>query len=853
MAIFIPDFTLEGLNSAQTLEVLNALQHIYNTSGELQTAIDQSVQNYADYEVLFTEQGRTFIDTGTRLMGEYTGPTSSAASTALEMAEDAYDVTILDKLGNVKAQYSSAQGAMGTAGGAGVAQATSLMSLDVGMVGAAVAPLLGVSLGAGLYEINPNLWTKISQALVPFCYGETYKIPAWMDIVEDPDNPGTYIPHTVIDKRIYDAVKQLFDEEGIGEPGLVPSTADIHTRGDMMVNSLNNSVEDIFMAFQVAMSNIPNYSFEFDSSALSDIRQFVESNNNCGFFIKLDTLHTYSDWSNAVAYLTAKPLTVGEANFFTGVEGPTEYLFNLSFRGNKSSPESTHIVLTSQGIPQGRSVVYSYIGQGLYNIRYWVSTVNANVIRGYPEGTSAWRGDSYALELYEKSIIHFIPDPNNPGKFIPEENDGIEITAQKKNPQIPEDKPYPSVDPNLEPNPGQTSDPSAAISNLINSAPGTETNPAEDPQPDPSSNPSIPNKVIAPVIPIDPPGPGGTEPPPPDDGSGPASLIPSIPLPFSSLNDGLISVYHPTDAQLKAFASWLWVTYADPSIEKLWNNPFDGVIGLMEIYCTPTDNGTKTIRSGFLDSGVSSATISRYTEINCGTVFVPEYYRNYFDYSPYSKCHIYLPFIGIVELNVDDVVGHGINCTYKIDEYNGSCIAQLRMAKYTEVNEEPVTYDAIMYQFSGNCAVELPLAGGTQAAIRAGMIQAAAYGLSSVVGGIVSGVSGNIGGAISQVGYGAANAIGSLVSAKSSVQHSGSFGSSFGALGCKTPYIIVSRPKQISVYNYPELYGYPAHCAVTIGACSGFLRVREVNVRSSTATDEEKAKIEELLKEGVYV
>ena len=38
-----------------------------------------------------------------------------------------------------------------------------------------------------------------------------------------------------------------------------------------------------------------------------------------------------------------------------------------------------------------------------------------------------------------------------------------------------------------------------------------------------------------------------------------------------------------------------------------------------------------------------------------------------------------------------------------------------------------------------------------------------------------------------------------------------------------------------------------------IGSCSGYLRAKEVHVVSPTATDEEKAMIERLLKEGVFV
>ena len=353
--------------------------------------------------------------------------------------------------------------------------------------------------------------------------------------------------------------------------------------------------------------------------------------------------------------------------------------------------------------------------------------------------------------------------------------------------------PYPQPSPNPYPDPTKLEDPTKQIDPYIDPwpYPWPSPDPTPSPNPDPYRDPSQPqpkpNPEPSPTDPIDPyPVPPSGTPEPP--------IPPIIPLPFSSTT-GLISVYHPTQGELLNFAQWLWVTWQDATIDKIWNNPFDGVIGLFELYCTPTDVGRKNIRSGFLDSGVNSAIISRYTSIDCGSIAVPEYFGNYLDYAPYSKCHIYLPFIGIVELNVDDVVGHGVNVTYRIDEYNGSCIAMITCAKSTSVNGTEVDYSSVMYQFSGNCAVELPLAGGSQAAIKAGMLEAAALGLGSVIGGVMGGSSlGQIGQGLA---YGAASAVHSLVSAKSSVQHSGSFGSSYGAMGAKIPYLIVTRPKQI--------------------------------------------------------
>lgn len=466
-----------------------------------------------------------------------------------------------------------------------------------------------------------------------------------------------------------------------------------------------------------------------------------------------------------------------------------------------------------------------------------------------------------------------VPWPENPPEWWPEEGEPWPETPEEWPEEYPwpmppawpvnwpEELPYPwpftypepSQDPY--PDPREIESPERQIDPYITPWPFQLPNPYADPSNDPNSNPDPYADPSQPSNP-DEPGENPDNPPidpypTPPDGELDDPLPPLIPLPFSSTT-GLITVYHPTQQQLLSFAHWLWVTWQDATIDKVWNNPFDGVITLFELYCTPTDVGTKTIRSGFLDSGISSAIISRYTEINCGSIGVPEYFGNYLDYAPYSKCHIYLPFIGMVELNVDDIVGHGVNVTYRIDEYNGSCIAIITVAKSTVVNGETVDYSTIMYQFSGNCAVELPLSGGSQAAIRSGLIEAAAWGIGSIIGGILSAGStlGNIG---SNLAYGASGAVRSVTSAKSSVQHSGSFGSSYGAMGAKKPFIVVTRPKQIQVPNYNLLYGYQAHKMVKIGSCTGYIRCHEVHVVSPTASDEEKAEIELLLKTGVYV
>jgi len=403
------------------------------------------------------------------------------------------------------------------------------------------------------------------------------------------------------------------------------------------------------------------------------------------------------------------------------------------------------------------------------------------------------------------------PDPEKITPFIiPEQPQPIDVPVKK--PVIPFIPSFPIVPvPNVKP----------------------DTSTAPSPEPDPSTDPSqLP--VIDPVIPQVPINiPDGAI----DDGGVIGGGLPSI-GDLSSSATGLLHVYNPTDAQINQFGAWLWTTFSGDLIEtlsKLFNNPMDAVIGLHELYCTPTTATSGTIKAGFLDSGVASRLVTtRYNEIKCGALSVPEFWGNYLDYSPYTKSYCYLPFIGIVELNSDDIIGSGVEITYKVDTYNGSCIALITTAK-------PNSAECVTYEFSGNCAVEVPITSGMKSAMQSALIGAITTGFAASTGGT---------GAI------AAAAVGGVrqgANSKNSVQHSGSFGSSYGAMGIKIPFLIIKRPKQKVVAGYNDNYGYPAHKMVRIGDCSGYLKAIEVDVVSPTATEDEKRLIEKQLKDGIFV
>ena len=804
-----------------------------------------------------------------------------------------------------------------------------LCTIEVPAAAAMCAPLAGVALGESLYRENPNLWTKISQAMLPFCYAEN-KIQAYLDYYLDPTT-GHWNPVMCIAQPIIDALAKLFKDEGVhtretvevtseyGSLTLIaaPNTVPYHTAEGSPYHKISGN------GFCCAWEDGPNqvvyctedtaYKSEYGPSYLTLRRGYNVGGNLADQYnipIMPDPPENITQILDSGEEGEPEPGT-------PGVVAPTlpewfpspEHPWIIVQPDPESEPQEIPITPVTPLLPAPEPVpqlpehvpdptpdsppeewpeeepwptVVPFPVQPTEPTPDWPEVMPWPLPADppsewplSPEVPKKWPEEFPSTEPWPRSPEQWpeeVPWPNHAPEDWPEGVPWPESPEEwpeevpwpvpwpenwpetapwpiKWPEELPYPWPFPYPLPSPNPYPGNVEDPTKQIDPYIDPwpYPWPDPNPSSPLSPDPYRDPSRPETRTEPkpqpTKPLDPyPTPPSGEPVPP--------IPPIVPLPFSSTT-GLISVYHPTQAQLLDFAQWLWVTWQDATIDKIWNNPFDGVITLFELYCTPTDVGNKNIRSGFLDSGVNSAIISRYTSIDCGSIAVPEYYGNYFDYAPYSKCHIYLPFIGIVELNVDDIVGHGVNVTYRIDEYNGSCIAMITCAKSTVVNGTEVDYSTVMYQFSGNCAVELPLAGGSQAAIKAGMIEAAAWGLGSVIGGIMGGSSlGQIGQGLA---YGAASAVHSVVSAKSSVQHSGSFGSSYGAMGAKIPYIIVTRPKQIQVPNYNELYGYQAHKMVRIGDCTGYLRCREVHVISPTASDEEKAQIEQLLKTGVYV
>ena len=295
---------------------------------------------------------------------------------------------------------------------------------------------------------------------------------------------------------------------------------------------------------------------------------------------------------------------------------------------------------------------------------------------------------------------------------------------------------------------------------------------------------------------------------------------------------GIAGVYNPTLEQIKSFTSWLWSENPITQLQQMFSNPMNAIIGLHLIYATPSTSAEKSIGVGYLDSGVLSKVVSeQYVTIDCGSVTIPSYYNNVNDWNPYTKISCYLPFIGIVKLNTDDLMSSNgnisqLNITYKVDVLTGACLAMLKVKRGSS--------DAILYQYNGSCSVQLPLTSGNYGGIIASLITTGV--------GIVSGVTPlAIGGAMS------------LTHPKSEIQRSGQLGANVGAMGIKKPYLIIERPYSKYASSYAKHIGYPSNNTIKLSSCHGFTRVKSTDVNNINTTEEERKMILNLLTSGIYI
>lgn len=315
----------------------------------------------------------------------------------------------------------------------------------------------------------------------------------------------------------------------------------------------------------------------------------------------------------------------------------------------------------------------------------------------------------------------------------------------------------------------------------------------------------------------------------PGTGSGitPISINPNADV------QALWHVYNPLPGELTAFGGWLWSSNVIDQIIRMFVNPMESVIGVHAIYAQPPTGNMQPIVVGTITSTVNSKIVtSQYFTLDCGSVWLTEYFGNVFDYAPYTKVSLFLPFIGIVDLNVADVMRSNISIKYNIDVYTGACIAMVSVIRDG--------VGGVLYQYPGNCGVEYPISSASYSR----MLQSVMAAGATAIGGIASG-----GAMLPAIG----SALGTLAGGSVNVQRSGTFSGNPGAMGPKKPYLIITRPQINMADNFAIYDGIGSNYTSMLKDVTGYIRCKEVHLNVPGAFADELKEIETLLKTGVMI
>lgn len=292
------------------------------------------------------------------------------------------------------------------------------------------------------------------------------------------------------------------------------------------------------------------------------------------------------------------------------------------------------------------------------------------------------------------------------------------------------------------------------------------------------------------------------------------------------LTAGLTSVYNVTSARLNQLGRFIWTDDAMDNIKLLNNSPIQNIVSCK---CIPFSAGSVTTRNivlGNIDTGILGDKVNtNIGKILIGSVNVTPPFNNFLSYGNYTSVSIYLPYLGMRQLDTDKVMGKTLKVYYNVDCLSGNCVIEL-FSNGVKINE-----------FSCNVSIDIALTSSNRAEIEKGYI-------TSAIGGGVSLATGNVTGAL-------ASGLNASMQKYNYTQSGTCSGSAYTNIS-KNCYIIIEYPDLLDNNSYKHTKGKPCEKRKRIGTCKGFTTISNVDLQVKASETELNA-IKELLSSGVYL
>lgn len=138
-----------------------------------------------------------------------------------------------------------------------------------------------------------------------------------------------------------------------------------------------------------------------------------------------------------------------------------------------------------------------------------------------------------------------------------------------------------------------------------------------------------------------------------------------------SLKYGFVSIYNPTYDELDELSKLRFYSMTGSEVLDLSQY----IISLRKLYVDIPQIARELVYFGGHNTNVSTNIITtNFVETDCGTVTIDEYNKNSLDYNG-VEINLYLPFIGNISLNPNQVYGKPLHLVYRTNPLNGDCVA----------------------------------------------------------------------------------------------------------------------------------------------------------------------------------
>lgn len=293
----------------------------------------------------------------------------------------------------------------------------------------------------------------------------------------------------------------------------------------------------------------------------------------------------------------------------------------------------------------------------------------------------------------------------------------------------------------------------------------------------------------------------------------------------------LSTTYAITESNLQSLGQKLWDDSFLDNISMINNSPIENILAV-KAFPFPIDTtggSSASVKLGNVDMNVSAVKIPpTYNPIRTiGSVSIPKHFSGHLQWLNYmTNIRLYLPFVGFVEIPIQEAIGKTLTVKYIHDLICGDCLACIYAAGIE------------IAKYSGNIAIDIPITASNRAQVEAGILSSGISALASLATGNLMGVIGSAFGALTNQNH---------------FVTKGAPSPSCDSYDEQRAFFIIERPVYHEPATYAHEYGYPCNLSLSLKNCKGFTKCHNVDVSGIPCTEKERDEIKAALERGVRI